>query len=238
MSLDRPSVPQQLFYWFLLALLVAGVVLYGLWLHSPRTRVAETAVAAARDGSSMAVSGTDSLAAPESARDPGLAEARALIVGGPTIADLIRDPQKLELAKGLLDAVLEARPDSAAGHRLLGSWHLARGDSDSARRSFDRSLELDPGSLDTLLWIGSLEFRARNLDAAAARFRQAIELHPESVEAHNNLGQTLWSQGREGEAEQVYRRKLELAEERRARSTAAEPAENRAGGATEDEPRP
>ena len=45
---------------------------------------------------------------------------------------------------------------------------------------------------------------------AVAEYREAIEMDPEYPDAHLNLGRLLHEQGEVGEAEQCYRRAVEL----------------------------
>ena len=193
MSNRKPNLAAAL-AWIALALGVAAVLGYGVWTtHAPK----------------QAPEGAATLEDDETADD--LRRAWALLGASASRLDqLAADPQRLQLAEGLIEGVLERRPQLAEAHRLRGVLALARGQLDAARSSFETCLELDPDRLPALLSLGAVHAEREDHAAAEAVFRRAVEAHPRSIEALHNLGQTLWLLGRQTEAMEVYRRKVEL----------------------------
>jgi tetratricopeptide (TPR) repeat protein len=59
-----------------------------------------------------------------------------------------------------------------------------------------------------------LRVRARDLSGAESAFRRALALDPNSADAHLNLAETMWEQGRVAEAVGGYERYLVLADPR------------------------
>jgi Tfp pilus assembly protein PilF len=58
------------------------------------------------------------------------------------------DPKMRDTAHGLLDEVVEMRPDYARAHYILGIWNLAFGSREAAIRQFKIALQLHPDSPD------------------------------------------------------------------------------------------
>ena len=95
--------------------------------------------------------------------------------------------------------VTELNPEHAEAHNLLGQvlWgqgRWSRRSPPSAARSASAHPGRNPEQPRRLLHAQG------QLDEAIAVFRAAIQLSPDLAEAHNNLGNAFWAQGRFEEA--------------------------------------
>ena len=192
MSSPRISAA-AVFGWISLTLGVLAVVLYGAWPHvvpsaPSRNSVVEIDVETANQ----------------------LARAAALLGAGGRLGEMAVDPAQLQRAEQIIEALLERVPELGEVHRLKGLLEMTRGNGPAARQSFERCLRLDAANLPAFLALGASYAEDEDHAAAEGVFRRALEVHPESVAALNNLGQTLWLLGRQDEAMEVYRRKIEI----------------------------
>lgn len=109
---------------------------------------------------------------------------------------------RLELASGYfargqtttaLDEVkqaLAARPDLPEGHSLRGLIYASLGEQKLAEESFQRALQLDPRSGDTLHNYGWFLCQFQRWDEAAARFDQAV-----AIPQYREVPRTLQAKG-------------------------------------------
>jgi len=87
---------------------------------------------------------------------------------------------------------------------------------ESPRReaSFTRALAVAPGNISVLLGAGALAFNLGRLDRAIGLYHRALERDPLCGATYNNLGVALLAADRFAEAEERFRRSLELAPQR------------------------
>jgi tetratricopeptide (TPR) repeat protein len=81
-------------------------------------------------------------------------------------------------AETLARRLVAAYPKAAAAHAAAGAVALARKDRQSARRSFERAQELDPGSFDALAGLVALDLGEKKPDTARARVDQRLASAP------------------------------------------------------------
>jgi Flp pilus assembly protein TadD len=96
----------------------------------------------------------------------------------------------------------EQYPDMASAHLGLGLAHISLGQLDVARKSIERSLELEPESAIALTALGYIaDLEGRHAEAQA-RYLAAREIEPSRYEISNNLGMSyLMSEDFEAAAE-------------------------------------
>lgn len=143
--------------------------------------------------------------------------------GGVRFTDLTKDPDRLHRAGQLIDGVLASRPNDSRAYVLQALMHLASGETEAARGSLERSLETGGGQ-QSLLVLGTLHAHVGEIEEAEAVFRRTVAEYPRSVSAWNNLGQALSQLGRQGEAEEAFRRRDELQTAMEAVTSAETPA--------------
>ena len=112
----------------------------------------------------------------------------------------------LELAVDYCHAILArdgARPDI----------DFQLGELVAARERFYSAIESDPDFVEARMGLGCVLQETSQIDLALAAFRGAIDLHEDYSEAHYHLASLLDELGEENEAEEHWRRFLELAPE-------------------------
>jgi Flp pilus assembly protein TadD len=103
-------------------------------------------------------------------------------------------------------------PDSWMAWTNLGHAAAAETppDFETARRAYQKALDLAPHVADTRYNVGHLHLREGNLAAAQAEFARAVEIEPRYAMAHNMLGYTLAAQRQADAALAAYRKAIEL----------------------------
>ncbi|HHB90901.1 MAG TPA: tetratricopeptide repeat protein [Anaerolineae bacterium] len=131
-----------------------------------------------------------------------------------TMAGYLSDPAERRLA--LLQAVenyliaTQLSPNVAHLRNELGSVYAQLGEYEKARAQFQRSLELDPGYVDTYLRLAQLELDQENWEAAYEAYRQAAEVQPKDPRAYSGMAFALAKMGRIEEAIAMNKKVLEL----------------------------
>jgi Flp pilus assembly protein TadD len=92
----------------------------------------------------------------------------------------------------------------------LGSAYRALGEDDSAHKSFDQSLRLNPSQYNAWLGLGLLARKQGKLDEAIDDLSRSLELRPTS-QGYFELGRTLEQAGRAPEALDAYQQALKIA---------------------------
>jgi tetratricopeptide (TPR) repeat protein len=114
-------------------------------------------------------------------------------------------------AREAAERSLALEPDLADGHLMLGWIQMFHQDWKGAKTSYDRALELAPGSVTVLRRTGGLRASLGRFDEGIQLNRQAVEQDPLSAISHHALGSWLLAARHFDEAEQAYRKALELA---------------------------
>lgn len=107
-------------------------------------------------------------------------DARALASKG----RLLIAQQKYMEAKDALDHAVQADPQSAASHYLLGVAENSLGLSELAMASFARALELSPGMPDAAIALADLNARLGNYSDALRLTGEVLQKHPDSKLAY------------------------------------------------------
>jgi tetratricopeptide (TPR) repeat protein len=132
-------------------------------------------------------------------------EARLALVNR---AYLLRRMERLEEAGQLLDRLLQAAPELAAGFALRGELRMARGDLAGARQDLGRARELAPGVPTTRFNLALLDHRQGRVPEAAEALLRLAEEHPEEARFAGALAQVLRDAGRGEEAARWAREAL------------------------------
>lgn len=106
--------------------------------------------------------------------------------------------------------VLEADPDHADAHHLLGVIAHQVGGTELAIERVKQSLAINPDQPTALNNLGNMLALAEQLDEAVACYERAIELSPDYAQAHHNLGNVFSDLARYQESLDAYERAIEL----------------------------
>lgn len=96
----------------------------------------------------------------------------------------------------------EAMVDLASALTDLERW-------DDARKAYERAIRVYPNDATALNGLGYMFYRQERFDTAIAYFKRAIA-HSDDPQFHVNMGLALLSQERFGQAENEFRRTLEI----------------------------
>jgi serine/threonine protein kinase/predicted Zn-dependent protease len=118
-------------------------------------------------------------------------------------------------ARDAVQRALALEPDLVEGHLAIGSIHAAHDwDWKGADASYRRALELAPGRADVLRAAGGLARDLGRLQESISLCRQAVEQDPLSPTSYTALGMSYRVAGLHAEAEEAYRRALEISPQR------------------------
>jgi len=104
----------------------------------------------------------------------------------------------------IFSKVVSALPESAEAHYRLGVAQSQNNKADDARRSLQRSLQLEPDNLLVMSALTSLELRQGDHDAALEMAKLIQEKHPDSAEGIALQGDILLAQGKPEEGIKAY----------------------------------
>ena len=106
--------------------------------------------------------------------------------------------------------VLEADPDHADAHHLLGVIAHQIGGTELAIERVKQSLAIKPDQPTALNNLGNMLALAERLNEAVECYERAIELNADYAQAHHNLGNVLSDLARYQESLDAYERAIEL----------------------------
>lgn len=110
------------------------------------------------------------------AEDKGISADMALI------ASHLRQKQ-FDKAVEAIGNLERKQPDNPIVHNLHGSALLGKGDSDGARKSFEKALSINPAYLPAATALAQLDMMAKKPDDARKRFESVLAKEPKNVQA-------------------------------------------------------
>ncbi|MDC1439937.1 tetratricopeptide repeat protein [Planktomarina temperata] len=108
----------------------------------------------------------------------------------------------------LLINMIEIDPNWEKGFSLLAACNQKADDSALAVKSFEKVLEVKPGSAAMHVNLGIALTKQGETKTAIANFNKALAIKPDYADAHNNMGVTLKEQGKLEEAIEAYNKAL------------------------------
>lgn len=87
--------------------------------------------------------------------------------------------QALEAAR----ALSRAHPKNPAGFNLQGATYLGMNDLASARKAFEKALQIRPGYVPALMNLAEIDIKQKDLAGARNRYRSVLSQNPKSVPA-------------------------------------------------------
>jgi len=113
--------------------------------------------------------------------------------------------QAIEMAKMSIDA----KPDMAKSHILLGFLYLNNREPEAALKEFDQALKVAPESKDAMTGRGGALIMLNRYDEAVEVLKRAAEVNPYAEMAYYELGRAYEMKGDMESAIQMYRRALD-----------------------------
>jgi serine/threonine-protein kinase len=122
-----------------------------------------------------------------------------------------RDKVWVDKAKSACDRALSLTPQLAEGHTCLGNVFLSTGLYEDAVREFQRSLDLDHNSDESLGSLAAAYQKLGDMSAAEDAYRKAISLRPNYWGVYSKFGRFYFVQARYAEAAEMFRKTIQLA---------------------------
>jgi serine/threonine protein kinase/Tfp pilus assembly protein PilF len=117
----------------------------------------------------------------------------------------------LENARTSCERALAITPQLAEGHTCLGQVYVLTGQYDDAVQQFEKSLDLDHTSDETLRALAAAHVKTGNVAAAEDAYRKAISLRPNYWSVYSAFGWFYFNQARYANAAEMFRKAIELA---------------------------
>lgn len=133
---------------------------------------------------------------------PGSAEPLSVLV------QLLVEGERLDDARNLLEATVEAQPGNLLANELLARTRLAQGDRTGARAVYEGLLDLDPDASAPYTGLALIEAREQDLEGAAEILAEGWRRAP-STRLGLDYALLLERLGRFRDAEGVYERMLD-----------------------------
>ena len=121
-----------------------------------------------------------------------------------------RNPNRLDLAKLLLDEGAKRDKNYAPLYNARGLLQMARNNQGEALANFLRAVELDGSFVEARLNVGNITLGFRKYDEAEQQFQNAIQLDPASYDAHLGYGIAKRGMGDFDAAESSYQKAIDL----------------------------
>lgn len=104
--------------------------------------------------------------------------------------------REFDKALQVIGDIERRQPTSPLPHNLRGLAYLGKKDIATARKSFERALEVDPNYYPAALALAQLDVQDRNPDAARKRFESMLEKDPKNVPAALALADLMLAKNR------------------------------------------
>ncbi len=117
----------------------------------------------------------------------------------------------LNKAKTQCERALAITPQLAEGHTCLGNVYFSTGQYEEAVQQFQRSLDLDRTSDETLRLLAAAYQKQGKESAAEEAYRKAVSLRPYYWDVYNAFGTFYYNQARYADAEAMFQKAIKLA---------------------------
>jgi serine/threonine protein kinase/tetratricopeptide (TPR) repeat protein len=117
----------------------------------------------------------------------------------------------LDKAQVQCQRALAITPQLAEGHTCLGNVYFSTGRYEDAVQQFQRSLDLDHTSDETLRLLAAAYQKQGNASAAEEAYRKAISLRPNYWGVYSAFGTFYYNQTRYADAEAMFQKAIKLA---------------------------
>ena len=135
----------------------------------------------------------------------------SIVYGDMAARGFMSPEDALPKARDAVRTALNLNPKSARAHVAMGYLHMNDDwDWTAADREISQALALEPGSADVLHAAGSLDLILGRTSDAVRTLLAALERDPLRASSYSNLGVGYFADGRLTEAEQAFRKSIEL----------------------------
>jgi len=117
----------------------------------------------------------------------------------------------VEKAKTECERALAITPQLAEGHTCLGNVFFSTGHYEDAVQQFQRSLDLDHNSDETLRFLAAAYQKQGKASAAEDAYRKAVSLRPNYWGVYSAFGWFYYNQARYADAAGMFKKSIQLA---------------------------
>ena len=124
-------------------------------------------------------------------------------------ADFLVSRQQAPKAIALAQQFVDAHPDNAQGHMVLGTLQFNSKNSSAAEEEFERAIQIDPKNVQGYLRMGGVYREMNQTDAAIGQYQKALDLQPGSAQLITFVGNLYLEKNDLETARKYYARALE-----------------------------
>jgi tetratricopeptide (TPR) repeat protein len=125
-------------------------------------------------------------------------------------ADFLVARQQAPKAIALAQQFVNAHPNNAQGHVILGSLELDSKNIDAAEAEFQRAIQVEPNNIQAYLRMGQIYQQKSQPDAAIGVYQKALDLQPKSAALITMVGNLYLDKNEVETARKYYARALEI----------------------------
>lgn len=126
------------------------------------------------------------------------------------LANLLMTQKETEKALRMVQQVLSDQPDHLEALLLSGTIYQMKQEFDKAKDAYEKVLRLNASDQNVYLALGRLYWNENDLDNAQRVFEAMVSKFPDSYAAHYFQGKALAAQGKLAQAEDAFKKSLEL----------------------------
>jgi cellulose synthase operon protein C len=126
------------------------------------------------------------------------------------LANLLIANRQLKDAQPYLNTLRDEEPKNPDTHLAWANFYAAEDDLKSAMQEIQEAIKVAPDRYDSYLDLALLQDRLKLLDQAEINFKKGAALGPKIMNAQLALGGFYFSHGRMSEAEQQFKRAIDL----------------------------
>jgi tetratricopeptide (TPR) repeat protein len=124
-------------------------------------------------------------------------------------ADFLVARQQVPKAIGLAQQFVNAHPENAQGHVMLGALQFDSKNTSAAQAEFERAIQIDPKNVHGYLHMGQVYQEKNQSDAAIGQYEKALDLRPTSAALVTMVGNLYLDKGDLETARKYYERALQ-----------------------------
>ena len=124
-------------------------------------------------------------------------------------ADFLVARQQAPKAIALAQQFVNAHPNNAQGHVILGSLQFDSKNNSAAQAEFERAIRIDPRSVQGYLRLGGVYQQQNQTEAAIGQYQKALDLQPKSAKLITMVGNLYLEKNDLETARKYYARALE-----------------------------
>jgi tetratricopeptide (TPR) repeat protein len=125
-------------------------------------------------------------------------------------ADFLVARQQTQRALARVQPFVDANPNNAQAHLILGFVQNALKNTSAAQAEFERAIQIDPKNVLCYLQLGGVYRQQNQADAAIVQYQKAIDLQPKSVPLITLVGYLYLDKNDLETARKYYARALEI----------------------------